>query len=81
MSKRLVADLVRGNIRELTPYRCARDDYSEGVLLDANENSYGPSLPAGKVCRRCLIPDIDGWDLEYRDILCTVLVATALASE
>jgi histidinol-phosphate aminotransferase len=27
------------------PYRCARDDYSHGVLLDANENSMGPALP------------------------------------
>lgn len=33
--------LVRENIRNLTPYRSARDDYSRGTLLDANENSYG----------------------------------------
>ncbi len=33
--------IVRPNILDLTPYRCARDDYSEGVLLDANENSLG----------------------------------------
>lgn len=44
-----MSDLVRSNIQDLTPYRCARDDYSEGVLLDANENSYGPSLVAGQV--------------------------------
>ncbi|RKP05590.1 histidinol-phosphate aminotransferase [Thamnocephalis sphaerospora] len=37
-----VDDLVRPNIRALTPYRCARDDYNTGVLLDANENAYGP---------------------------------------
>lgn len=36
--------LVRTNILALTPYRCARDDFSEGILLDANENSYGPSI-------------------------------------
>lgn len=36
--------LIRPNILALTPYRCARDDYSAGVLLDANENAYGPSL-------------------------------------
>lgn len=35
---------VRPNILSLQPYRCARDDYSEGILLDANENSMGPSL-------------------------------------
>lgn len=34
--------LARSNILELQPYRCARDDYSTGILLDANENSYGP---------------------------------------
>jgi hypothetical protein len=34
--------LARANILELQPYRCARDDYSTGILLDANENSYGP---------------------------------------
>ena len=44
--------LARNNILELQPYRCARDDYSSGVLLDANENAYGPtSLPA-----KCLDP-------------------------
>ncbi|XP_078358188.1 histidinol-phosphate aminotransferase-like [Oculina patagonica] len=37
--------LVRPNILHLTPYRCARDDYSEGVLLDANECSYGSCIP------------------------------------
>lgn len=44
--------LARKNILELQPYRCARDDYSEGVLLDANENAFGPtSLPT-----KCLTP-------------------------
>ena len=33
--------LVRPNIRSLVPYRCARDDYDSGILLDANENSIG----------------------------------------
>ncbi|ODO10743.1 histidinol-phosphate transaminase [Cryptococcus amylolentus CBS 6273] len=37
--------LIRPNILALQPYRCARDDYSAGVLLDANENAIGPSLP------------------------------------
>ncbi|KAI1314379.1 histidinol-phosphate transaminase [Mortierella claussenii] len=39
-----IKDIVRPNILALKPYRCARDDYSEGVLLDANENAYGPAL-------------------------------------
>jgi Aminotransferase class I and II len=42
-SRRGIAhQLARSNILELQPYRCARDDYSKGILLDANENSYGP---------------------------------------
>ena len=35
--------LVRENIKHLTPYSCARDDYKggTGVFLDANENPFG----------------------------------------
>ncbi|PWN05713.1 histidinol-phosphate transaminase [Rhodohalobacter mucosus] len=36
-----IESLVRENIRNLTPYRSARDDFEKGTLLDANENSYG----------------------------------------
>ncbi|MEX2463458.1 MAG: histidinol-phosphate transaminase, partial [Balneolaceae bacterium] len=36
-----IRTLLRENIRNLTPYRSARDDFNEGLLLDANENSYG----------------------------------------
>jgi len=43
----VLGDLVRQNIKELTPYRCARDDYDSGILLDANENSIGPPLSDG----------------------------------
>ncbi|GLD94940.1 hypothetical protein PINS_up003565 [Pythium insidiosum] len=39
-----VERLIRPNILALTPYRCARDDYDSGILLDANENSLGPCL-------------------------------------
>ncbi|KAI4094443.1 MAG: hypothetical protein LQ344_002192 [Seirophora lacunosa] len=38
---------ARPNIWALQPYRCARDDYKDdgtNILLDANENAYGPSL-------------------------------------
>ncbi|KAJ3171871.1 histidinol-phosphate transaminase [Irineochytrium annulatum] len=38
--------VIRPNILALQPYRCARDDYSTGILLDANENAFGPSLPS-----------------------------------
>lgn len=33
--------LVRPNIKALEPYHSARADFSEGLLLDANENSLG----------------------------------------
>ncbi|KAI0065288.1 histidinol-phosphate aminotransferase [Artomyces pyxidatus] len=36
--------VIRPNILALTPYRCARDDYSSGILLDANENALGHSI-------------------------------------
>lgn len=36
-----IDSLVRPNIRNLKPYRSARDDFEKGLLLDANENSLG----------------------------------------
>lgn len=39
-----IEKVIRPNILALHPYRCARDDYKEGVLLDANENALGHSL-------------------------------------
>jgi len=46
----IASRLARPNILELQPYRCARDDYSDGVLLDANENAFGPtSLPTNSL--------------------------------
>ncbi|KAN0062690.1 histidinol-phosphate transaminase [Thecaphora frezii] len=38
-------NVIRPNILSLQPYRCARDDYQSGILLDANENALGHSLP------------------------------------
>ncbi|KAG6843791.1 hypothetical protein H0H87_000442 [Tephrocybe sp. NHM501043] len=35
---------IRSNILALHPYRCARDDYQDGILLDANENALGHSI-------------------------------------
>ncbi|KAK7748617.1 histidinol-phosphate transaminase [Cytospora paraplurivora] len=38
---------ARQNILKLQPYRCARDDYKDdghNILLDANENAYGPPI-------------------------------------
>lgn len=39
-----IKKLARPNILTLEPYRCARDDFQEGILLDANENTHGPSF-------------------------------------
>mmetsp|Transcript_35888 Transcript_35888/g.61227 ORF Transcript_35888/g.61227 Transcript_35888/m.61227 type:complete len:395 (-) Transcript_35888:234-1418(-) len=44
------AKLARPNVLALHPYRCARDDYDSGILLDANENALGPaSLPTNSL--------------------------------
>lgn len=40
---------VRTNIRALKPYHSARQDYLSGVLLDANENAFGSTLPMNDV--------------------------------
>lgn len=37
-----LSKIVRPKIYNLEPYRCARDDFKEGILLDANENASGP---------------------------------------
>ncbi len=37
----MIENLVRENIKKLKPYISARDEYSDGILLDANENSLG----------------------------------------
>lgn len=39
-----IEKVIRPNILALHPYRCARDDYKEGILLDANENALGHSI-------------------------------------
>ncbi|KAF9061600.1 pyridoxal phosphate-dependent transferase [Rhodocollybia butyracea] len=41
-----IEQVIRPNILTLQPYRCARDDYKEGILLDANENALGHSISA-----------------------------------
>ncbi|KAF8271818.1 histidinol-phosphate aminotransferase [Lactarius quietus] len=48
--------VIRPNILALHPYRCARDDYSSGILLDANENAHGHSISLSESKR----PQLDG---------------------
>ncbi|KAK3390222.1 histidinol-phosphate aminotransferase [Podospora didyma] len=45
---------ARPNILALEPYRCARDDYKDdgsNILLDANENAFGPPIPGNYLPR------------------------------
>ncbi|KAJ9138881.1 Histidinol-phosphate aminotransferase [Pleurostoma richardsiae] len=52
---------ARPNILALEPYRCARDDYKDdgtNILLDANENAYGP--PLTPAAAQALQPSGDG---------------------
>jgi histidinol-phosphate aminotransferase len=63
--------LVRENIRNLTPYRSARDDFDKGTLLDANENSYGSTVRNTLDLHRYPSPTHDPLRkkiAEYRDV-------------
>lgn len=48
--------VIRPNILSLHPYRCARDDYQEGILLDANENALGHSISLQGKSEELLLP-------------------------
>lgn len=52
-----IDDLVRTNIRELEPYKSARDQFEQGVLLDANENSIGPPFAQAEGLNRYPSPN------------------------
>lgn len=58
--------IVRANILSLTPYRCARDDYSQGILLDANENSIGPATSMHSHLHLNRYPDPLHYDLKEK---------------
>lgn len=66
-TSKTLLNLIRKNILELQPYRCARDDYSEGILLDANENSFGPILSKHEEAKHTGLeryPDPYQWELK-----------------
>lgn len=48
--------IVRENIRDLKPYRSARDDLDSGILLDANENSFGSPIESELELNRYPMP-------------------------
>lgn len=51
-----IDNLVRDNILNLKPYRSARDDFNSGVLLDANENSFGFPVESNLALNRYPMP-------------------------
>ncbi|KAJ3203686.1 histidinol-phosphate transaminase [Entophlyctis luteolus] len=61
---------VRPNILKLAPYRCARDDYDSGILLDANENSFGPASSLHAEERLQLERYPDPHQAELKRLLC-----------
>lgn len=67
-----ITDLVRPNIRKLKPFRCARDDFKEGLLLDANENTHGVAVNElsnnEKVLQLNRYPDPH--QLEVKELIC-----------
>jgi histidinol-phosphate aminotransferase len=42
-------DRIRPNVRSLIPYTSARSTHQTGLLLDANENSFGSALPESDI--------------------------------
>ncbi|EIN08930.1 histidinol-phosphate aminotransferase [Punctularia strigosozonata HHB-11173 SS5] len=54
-----IEKVIRPNILALHPYRCARDDYQEGILLDANENALGHSIASSSPSDPSLSASLD----------------------
>lgn len=61
--------LVRKNIKELKPYSSARGSFLDGVLLDANENSFGSVLDSNLALNRYPDPN----QVELRKAISTYL--------
>jgi len=53
-----IEHIIRPNILRLQPYRCARDDFQTGILLDANENALGPSIPPSALISSELVSEL-----------------------
>jgi histidinol-phosphate aminotransferase len=58
-----IKNLVRKNILNLKPYTSARDENSSGILLDANENSFGSTFNEIKELNLNRYPDPNQNDL------------------
>lgn len=59
-----LSNVARSNVLGLEPYRCARDDYSDGILLDANENSFGAAVEGYEQLLLNRYPDPLHYDLK-----------------
>lgn len=62
-----IEKVIRPNILALHPYRCARDDYQDGILLDANENALGHSIPRNNTPNSTSSHD-SGLDIDTLDL-------------
>lgn len=51
-----ISSLVRPNILAVKAYRSARDDFDSGILLDANENSFGAPFEDSDELNRYPLP-------------------------
>ena len=60
----MIENLVRENVKKLQPYTSARDQYLEGILLDANENSLGTTAEEFKSLGLNRYPDPHQNDLK-----------------
>ena len=68
MPKFSLESIIRPNILSLEPYRCARDDYATGILLDANENSFGSVINCSSAESLNRYPDPYQLDVKERFI-------------
>jgi hypothetical protein len=58
-------NITRKNIWSLTPYRCARDDYNTGILLDANENTHGSAITNSQDLNRYPDPHLSAFKSSF----------------
>ena len=67
-----LSDWVRPNIQELSAYTSARDQYSQGVLLDANELGGGPALAHPSALSQNVHRYPDPYQRELRSAIATL---------
>lgn len=67
-----LSDWVRPNIQELSAYTSARDQYSQGVLLDANELGGGPALAHPSAISQNVHRYPDPYQRELRSAIATL---------